>query len=191
MNDELNLITSEEKFEQRTSLIFKILNILFITLFVVVLGFTIYSYNEFNKLLEVENALKAQKESLLNETVQYDTEQRLMRDLTHRYASFKKFSGEIEDFSEILREIYARSLGLNIEIMTITFSYEEKEAAIRVKSSSEQFTRFVNNLKNTNYRGEGTVYPDLFFPSNKNEEVDQAIREYIVYIKYNPEVLKK
>ena len=75
--------------------------------------------------------------------------------------------------------------------MTINFNYELKEVSIRVKANSEQFTRFVNNLKNQEFKGEGTIYPNLFFASEKNEEVDQAIREYIVYIKYRPEVIKK
>jgi hypothetical protein len=191
MNDNLNLITSEEKFEQRTSLIFKILNILFILILLVTLSFSAYSYSENNKLKEIENNLSNQKNLLISEVSKFTNDEKLLREITHRYAIYKKFHIGIEDFSEIVKEIYVRSVGTGVEIMTINFNSDDKEASIRVKSSSEQFTRFVNNLKNTDFKGEGTLYPTLFFPSSKNEEVDQAIKEYIVYIKYKPEVLKK
>ena len=191
MNDNLNLITSEEKFEQRTSLIFKILNILFILILLVTLSFSAYSYSENNKLKEIENNLSNQKNLLISEVSKFTNDEKLLREITHRYAIYKKFHIGIEDFSEIVKEIYVRSAGTGVEIMTINFNSDDKEASIRVKSSSEQFTRFVNNLKNTDFKGEGTLYPTLFFPSSKNEEVDQAIKEYIVYIKYKPEVLKK
>jgi hypothetical protein len=191
MNDNLNLITSEEKFEQKTSLIFKILNILFILILLVTLSFSAYSYSENNKLKEIENNLSNQKNLLISEVSKFTNDEKLLREITHRYSIYKKFHVGIEDFSEIVKEIYVRSLGTGVEIMTINFNSDDKEASIRVKSSSEQFTRFVNNLKNTDFKGEGTLYPTLFFPSSKNEEVDQAIKEYIVYVKYKPEVLKK
>jgi hypothetical protein len=191
MDNDLNLITGEEIFEQKTSLIFKILNILFVLVFLVTLGFSIYSYIENNKLLEIENNLQSQKESLLTQLAGFSSEESVLRDVIHRYDVYSDFHSQIEDFSEIVKEIYIRALGTNIEIMTINFNYENKEISIRVKSTSEQFTRFVNNLKNPDFKGEGTIYPNLFFPSERNEEVDQAIREYIVYVKYRPEVVKK
>jgi len=191
MNDNLNLITSEERFEQKTSLIFRFLNIFFIVLLLVTIGFSVYSYLENNKLKAIEDNLSSQKNLLINEISSYTDDEKLLREISHRYAIYKKFSLEIEDFSEIIKEIYIRSVGTGVEIMTINFNSEEKEVSIRVKSNSEQFTRYVNNLKNLEFKGEGTLYPTLFFPSSKNEEVDQAIKEYIVYIKYKPEVLKK
>lgn len=191
MNDNLNLITSEERFEQKTSLIFKFLNILFILILLITVGFSIYSYIENNKLKVVENNLNSEKNQLLAEIGNYSNDEKVLREITHRYSIYKKFHTGIEDFSEIVKEIYIRSAGTGVEIMTINFNYDDKEASIRVKSSSEQFTRFVNNLKNTEFKGEGSLYPTLFFPSSKNEEVDQAIKEYIVYVKYKPEVLKK
>lgn len=191
MNDNLNLITSEERFEQKTSLIFKFLNILFILILLITTGFSVYSYIEDNKLKEIESNLSSEKNQLLTEISNYVNDEKILREITHRYLIYKKFHSEVEDFSEIVKEIYIRSAGTGVEIMTINFNYDDKEASIRVKSSSEQFTRFVNNLKNTEYKGEGSLYPTLFFPSSKNEEVDQAIKEYIVYVKYKPEVLKK
>jgi hypothetical protein len=191
MNDNLNLITSEEKFEQKTSVFFKALNILFILVLLVTIGFSIYSYLEFNKLKNVEDTLSSQKQQLISEVSRFSTEDKLLREIIHRYVIYKKFHLEIEDFSEIVKEVYVRSIGTGVEVMTINFSYDDKEISIRVKSSSEQFTRFVNNLKNTEFKGEGTLYPTLFYPSSKNEEVDQAIKEYIVYVKYKPEVLQK
>jgi len=191
MNDNLNLITSEERFEQRTSLIFKIVTIFFITFLFVTVVYSIYSYIEFNKLKDIENNLISQKSDLSSKINQFSKEEKLMRDVKHRFGIYKKFHAEIEDFSEIVKEIYFRAVGTNVEIMTINFNYDDKEASIRVKSSSEQFTRFVNNLKNTDFKGAGSLYPTIFYPSPKNEEVDQAIKEYIVYIKYRPEVLKK
>jgi len=48
--NELNLITPEEKFEQNTSNIFKILNVLFISLLLVTIGFSYYSYQKHKEL---------------------------------------------------------------------------------------------------------------------------------------------
>ena len=191
MDKGLNLITNEERFEQRTSLLFRIINIVFIVVLVFVIGFSIYSYRELNKLKNVENDLSTQKQSLLNNISSFTTQEQLIRDINHRYKIYKNFKDQIEDSSEINREVYARSLGTSVEIMNINFNYEIKEVEIRVKSNSEQFTRFVNNLKNEEFNNPNSIYPNLFFPSSKNEEVDQAIREYIVYIKYRPEILKK
>lgn len=190
MNNNLNLITTEEKFEQKTSLIFKILNIFFIVSLIAATGFSIYSFIEFNKLKQVENNLKLEKDGLLTQVASYSNQEQLIRAINHRFSIYKNFHDQIEDSSEIVREIYARALGTSVEIMNINFSYENKEVEIRVKSNSEQFTRFVNNLKNEDFKNPESRYPSLFFPSPKNEEVDQAIREYIVFIKYRPEVLK-
>ena len=136
MNDNLNLITSEEKFEQRTSLIFKILNILFILILLVTLSFSAYSYSENNKLKEIENNLSNQKNLLISEVSKFTNDEKLLREITHRYAIYKKFHIGIEDFSEIVKEIYVRSAGTGVEIMTINFNSDDKEASIRVKSSS-------------------------------------------------------
>lgn len=191
MNEELNLLTKEEKFEQQTSLIFRILNIIFIVIFFVTLGFSIYSYLELSKLLKIEDALKSQKTTLLTQISSFSSIETTLRDTINRYKVYQEFSSEIEDVSEIVKEIYIRAYGTSVDIMTINFNYDLKEVSIRVRANSEQFTRFVNNLKNQEFKGEGTLYPNLFFASDKNEEVDQAIREYIVYIKYRPEVIKK
>jgi hypothetical protein len=191
MNDGLNLITSEERFEQKTSLFFNILNILLVIVLISSIGFSVYSYIENEKLKAVETSLISQKNQIISQINNYTTDEALFREISHRFQIYSSFHAEIEDFSEIVKEIYIRTVGTGVEIMTINFNYENKEISIRVKSSSEQFTRFVNNLKNTDYKGEGTLYPNLFFPSSKNEEVDQTIKEYIVYIKYNPEVIKK
>lgn len=191
MDKELNLITSEEKFEQKTSLIFKILNIFFIAFLILTLGFSIYSFIQFNKLKQIEDNLKSEKDSLVSQATGYFDQEKLIRGINHRFRIYKEFHDQIEDSSEVVREIYARSVGVSVEIMNINFNYENKEVEIRIKSNSEQFTRFVNNLKNEDFKNPESKYPNLFFPSSKNEEVDQAIKEYIVFIKYRPEVLKK
>lgn len=191
MNDELNLLTNEEKFEQKTSLIFRILNIVFVVLFLIIASYSVYSYLEYSKLTKIEDELKSQKAGLLTELGAFVSEDNLIRDTIHRFNVYQNFSGQIEDISEIVKEIYVRAFGTSVEILTINFNYDSKEISIRVRSSSEQFTRFVNNLKNPEFKGEGSLYPNLFYPSSKNEEVDQAIKEYIVYIKYKPEVIKK
>jgi len=191
MNEGLNLITNEEKFEQRTSLIFKIINISFIFFLLIVISFSIYSYNQLSKLKLIEESLRNEKKSFLNKLSAFVSEEQVLRDVIFRYKIYNNFSGQIEDVSEIIKEIYFRANGTTVEIMTINFDYDQKEISIRVKSTSDQFTRFVNNLKNTNFNNGASPYPNLFYPSSKNEEVDQAIKEYIVYIKYRPEVLKK
>jgi len=191
MNDGLNLLTKEEIFEQKTSVIFKILNIIFGVILFFTVSYSIYSYIEFNKLKEIESSLLVTKNSLLSSISSYSLEESQIREISYRYSIYNKFNNEIDDFSEIIKEIYFRASGTNVEIMTINFDYEEKEVSVRVRSSSEQFTRFVGNIKDTDYKEAETLYPTLFFPSSKNEEVDQAIREYIVYVKYRPEVLRK
>lgn len=191
MNENLNLITPEEKFEQKTSVFFRFLNIFFGLVLFLSIGYSLYSYLEFNKLLEIESNLKSQKETLLAEARSFSNEEKLLRDISYMFGIYKDFRGQIVDFSEIVKEVYIRAIGTGVEIVAINFSYDDQEISVRVRSTSEQFTRFVNNLKNTEYKGESTLYPNLFYPSAKNEEVDQAIREYIVFVKYKPEVLKK
>lgn len=191
MDNDLNLITKEENFEQKTVLVFKILNILFGVILFVTFSFSIYSYIELNKLKVVENGLRSQKDVLSSSVANYNSQEKLLREVNHRYGIYKNFKNEIEDYSEVIREIYVRALGTSVEVININFNYDNKEIQIRVKSNSEQFTRFVNNLKNEDFKGESSVYPNLFYPSSKNEEVDQAIKEYIVYINYRPEVIKK
>lgn len=156
-----------------------------------VASYSAYAYNQLSKLKLVESDSRSQKENLLAKVSSFLEEDKILREVIYRYKIYSSFSNQIEDVSEIVKEIYFRASGTSVEIMTINFNYEAKEISIRVKSTSEQFTRFVNNLKNTNYKDSKSPYPALFYPSAKNEEVDQAIKEYIVYIKYRPEVLKK
>ena len=85
MNDELNLLTQEEKFEQQTSLIFRILNIIFISIFIVTLGFSIYSYLELSKLLKIEEELKSSKNNLLTQISAFSSIEATLIDTIRMY----------------------------------------------------------------------------------------------------------
>ena len=89
--NELNLITPEEKFEQNTSNVFKVLNILFISLLLVTIGFSIYAYKNNQVLVSQKNTLVSQIDSLKSDISGYTTEELLLRNIDIKYTTYLIF----------------------------------------------------------------------------------------------------
>jgi hypothetical protein len=92
------------------------------------------------------------------------------------------------NYAEIIKEIYARSEGTTITVKDIVFTQGKNEVSVKVITEADQFTKFVSNMKSIDFTG--SKYPKLFSPSEKNEEVNQATKEYIVYVTFNPAEIK-
>lgn len=188
--NEVNLITPEEKFEQKTSTLFRFLNISSVVLFLIVLGFSIYAFTENSKLSTKINDLNSKIASLKATNEGYQDEEILLRDIDLKYRTYSNLEKERLPYSEIIYEIYVRAFGTNVKVKNISF-LPNNEISIRVISEADQFTRFVGRIKSTNFQDTNSRYGNLFLPSEKDEEVNQAQKEYVVYIKFKPEVVKK
>ena len=85
--NELNLITPEEKFEQNTTNLFKVLNIIFISLLLVTIGLSIFSYRNNQTLSSQKAGLVSRMDTLKNEISGYNTEELLLRNLQIKYTT--------------------------------------------------------------------------------------------------------
>lgn len=188
--NEVNLITPEEKFEQKTSLFFYILNISSIILFVVFASFSTYAYIQNSSLGNQKTILNNKINELKDINQGFQEEEVLLRDINLKYQSYLSIEKDRINFSEVIYEIYVRAFSTGVAVKNISF-LADNEISIRVVSEADQFTRFVTRIKNTNFTDTNSRYPTLFFPSAKDEEVNQAQKEYVVYIKFKPEVVKK
>ena len=186
--NELNLITPEEKFEQNTSNVFKILNILFISLLLVTIGFSIYSYKNNQVLTTQKNALVSQIDALKSDISGYSVEELLLRNIDIKYTTYSITKKNKVNYAEVIKEIYARTEGTTITVKDIVFTQNKNEVSVKVITEADQFTKFVSNMKSTDFKD--SKYPKLFTASEKNEEVNQATKEYIVYVNFNPAEIK-
>jgi hypothetical protein len=187
----LNLLTPEERASQTTEYVFKIIDAVFIFILISMIGLSIYSYNSKNKLESQIITLEEEKNSLMTELSNYTSEEFLLRDVSKRLTIYDSFITRKYDSSLILKELYARAWQLNLSISNISFDTNNSEITIKLTTDTDQFTRFINNLKNQNFQGEYSVYPNLFYASEKNEQVNQATKEFIVFIKFRPEIVQK
>jgi len=188
---DLNLLTPEERASQTTSYVFKIVDAISIFVLIAIIGLSIYSYNSKNRLESQIILLEEEKNSLLSELSGYSSEEFLLRDISKRLNIYDGFISRKYDSSLVLKELYARAWQLNLSISSISFDTNNSEITIRLTTDTDQFTRFINNLKNQNFQGEFSKYPNLFFASEKNEQVNQATKEFVVFIKFRPEVVQK
>lgn len=186
--NELNLITPEEKFEQNTSNVFKVLNILFISLLLVTIGFSIYAYRNNQVLVSQKNTLVSQIDSLKSDISGYTSEELLLRNIDIKYTTYSATRKNIVNYAEVIKEIYARTEGTSITVKDIIFTQNKNEVSVKVITEADQFTKFVSNMKSSDFKD--SKYPKLFSSSEKNEEVNQATREYIVYVNFNPAEIK-
>ncbi len=186
--NELNLITPEEKFEQNTSNVFKVLNILFISLLLVTIGFSIYAYKNNQVLVSQKNALVSQIDSLKSDISGYTTEELLLRNIDIKYTTYSATRKNTVNYAEVIKEIYARTEGTSITVKDIIFTQNKNEVSVKVITEADQFTKFVSNMKSNDFKD--SKYPKLFSSSEKNEEVNQATKEYIVYVNFNPAEIK-
>lgn len=186
--NELNLITPEEKFEQNTSNIFKILNVVSIALVLVAAGFSYFSYQKHRELKAEKDYLLNQVESLKKDLSGFTAEELLLRNISIKYNTYSSMKKTNIQYGEIIREIYSRSTGLTLNVKEIIFTQDKNEVSIKVVTEADQFTRFVANMKTQDFKD--SKYPKLFSSSDRNEEVNQATKEYIVYVKFDPAQIK-
>ena len=187
---DLNLLTPEERISQTTKKVFKVVDIIAVFLLIIVAGFSIFAFNSKLKLEQEIKQLEDRKNELTSELSGFTEEESLIRDIAKRYDIYNNFQGRRFNTGEVIRELYARAWQLDLEITNITFDSENNEISIRVVSETEEFSKFVVNLKNENFSGEFSKYSKLFYASEKNEQVNQASKEYIVFIKFRPEEVK-
>ena len=186
--NELNLITPEEKFEQNTTNLFKVLNIIFISLLLVTIGLSIFSYRNNQTLSSQKAGLVSRMDTLKNEISGYNTEELLLRNLQIKYTTYSTTNKNKVNYAEIIKEIYARTEGTTLVVKDIVFTQGKNEVSVKVITEADQFTKFVSNMKTSEFKD--SKYPNLFTPSEKNEEVNQATKEYIVYVNFNPSEIK-
>jgi len=188
---DLNLLTPEERASQTTSYVFKIIDAVSLFILITVIGLSIYSYNSKNKLESQIINLEEQKNTLITELSEYKVYEGMLRDIDRKLTIHDNFVKRKYDSSLILKELYARAWQLNVNISNINFDTNNSEITLNLTSDTDQFTRFINNLKSQNFQGEFSNYPNLFFTSEKNEQVDQVSKQFTVYIKFRPEVIQK
>jgi hypothetical protein len=186
--NELNLITPEEKFEQNTTNLFKILNIIFISLLLVTIGVSVFSYRNNQSLSSQKAILVSRIDALKNEISGYSSEELLLRNLDIKYSTYSATNKSKVNYAEIIKEIYIRTEGTTLVVKDIVFTQGKNEVSVKVITEADQFTKFVSNMKTSEFKD--SKYPNLFTPSDKNEEVNQATKEYIVYVNFNPTEIK-
>jgi len=188
---QLNLITPEERVSQVTKKVFKIVDIVAVFILIVVAGFSIFSFNSRLKLESEINKLQTEKDDLVSEISGYTEEESLIRSSAKRFDIYNSFQDKRFNTGDVIRELYARAWQLDLEITNITFDSQNNEISVRVISETDQFSKLVNNLKNENFSGEFSKYPKLFYASEKNEQVNQATKEFVVCVKFRPEEVRQ
>lgn len=186
--NEVNLITPEEKLEQKASTVLKVVDIVFIFLTILTIGLSYFSYVNYQKINSEKQSLDAKVSQLRTDINDYQAEELLLRNLKIKYTTYSQTISNKVPYPEIIVEIYSRAQGLNLNIKDINFDPVKNEISIKVLSEADQFTEFVANIKSNNFSK--SKYPALFSQSDKNEEVNQAIKEYVVYVKYNVSEIK-
>lgn len=184
---EINLLTSEEKLEQKIQVISKVLNIVLGLGLVIAGGLGYYFNNLVQPLLVEKSELDAQVTSLRSEVTQYSTEELALRDINARYVVAQKFRNEKILYELLMKEIYERNTSGGVVIKTITVTTEKDLVAVRVTSDSTSFKRFVDNLKASQV-SESNI-KDLFSNSGIPEDVNEVSKEYVVTVKYNKGLL--
>jgi len=187
---ELNLLTPEERVSQSTKKVFKVVDIIAVFILIVVAGFSIFAFNSRLKLEFEINQLESKKQDLISELSGYTEEETLVRGISKRFDIYNTFQNKRFNTGEVIRELYARAWQLDLEVTNITFDSQNNEISIRVVSETDQFSKFVSNLKNENFSGEYSKYPKLFYASEKNEQVNQATKEFVVFVKFRPGEVK-
>ena len=185
--NEINLLTTEEKLEQKIQLFTKILNIILGILLIIVGGIGYY-FNTLNQpLLSEKSSLETNLASLRAQVLDYSTEEVKLRDLKLKYDSARSFTDQKVLYEKLIRDIYERNVSGGVIIKTISIDSEKSFVSIRVSADSSSFKRFVDNLKASQVSDSNIK--DLFSNSGIPEDVNEVTKEYVVTVKYNKGVL--
>lgn len=184
---EINLLTNEQKLDQKLHVYFKFINVFLVLCFLGVSGITYYYYTLYAPLLEEKNKMETKVLNIKTELVSYSEEELALRDIKNRYDLAMRFKGEKVLFEKIIVDIYQRNISGGVKFKTITFNNDKKIVSIRVSADSTSFKRFVDNIKAVSV-AENNI-KSLFSPSDVPEEVNEVSKEYVVTVRYSPEKL--
>jgi len=184
---EINLLTVEEKLEQKIQLITKILSIVLGLGLLIVGGLGYYFNSLLEPLISEKNSLDSKISTLRTELSLYSEEEVILRDIKARYEVAEKFRNEKIMYELLMKEIYERNTSGGVVIKTITVTTEKDLVSVRVSADSTSFKRFVDNLKSPQVNE--TNIKDVFSNSGIPEDVNEVSKEYVVTVKYNKGVL--
>jgi hypothetical protein len=184
---EINLLTNEQKLDQKLHVYFKFINVFLVLCFLGVSGITYYYYTLYAPLLEEKNKMETKVLNIKTELVSYSEEELALRDIKNRYDLAMRFKGEKVLFEKIIVDIYQRNISGGVKFKTITFNNDKKIVSIRVSADSTSFMRYFDNIKAVSV-AENNI-KSLFSPSDVPEEVNEVSKEYVVTVRYNPEKL--
>jgi hypothetical protein len=180
---EINLLTTEEKLEQKIDLYTKVSNVILVILLLVVGGLGYYFNTLTNPLIEEKNDLDSKISTLKKEITEFSKEESELRDVKLRYDAANKFLNEKILYEKVMREIYERNVSGGVTIKTITINTDKDLVSVRVSSDSTSFKRFVDNLKSPQV-SENNI-KNIFSNSGVPEDVNEVSKEYVVTVKYN------
>ncbi len=184
---EINLLTSEEKLEQKIQLYTKIANI-FLILTMLAVGSLGYYFNTLLQPLKNEkDSLDSKLTSLRKDIAEYSKEEIQLRDIKARFDAAQKFEGDKVLYEKVMRDIYERNISGGVVIKTITVDTDKDLVSVRVTADSTAFKRFVDNLKASKVNDSNIE--NLFSNSGVPEDVNEVSKEYVVTVKYNKGLL--
>lgn len=180
---EINLLTTEEKLEQKIDLYTKILNIFLVILLLIASGFGYYFNTLTEPLVSEKNSLDSKISSLRKEIADYTKEEGDLRDIKLRYDTANKFLNEKILYEKVMKEVYERNVSGGVVIKTISIDSNKDLVSVRVSSDSTSFKRFVDNLKAPQV-SESNI-KNIFSNSGVPEDVNEVSKEYVVTVKYS------
>jgi len=180
---EINLLTTEEKLEQKIKFYTKILNILLALVLLFAAGFGYYFNTLYQPLLTEKNNLDNKINSLKNEIVSFSNEENTLREMKNKYDTAKNFKDSKVLYELVVRQVYERNISGGVIIKTISLDTDKELVSVRVSSDSTSFKRFVDNLKASQVND--ASIKNIFLNSGIPEEVNEVSKEYVVTVKYN------
>jgi len=181
--NEINLLTTEEKLEQKIQFFTKISNI-FLTIILFIFAGVGYYFNTLTQpLIKEKTNLDAAISTLKSQLTDYSNEELSLLEIKTKYDVAKKFYDQKISYELLIRDIYERNISGGVTIKTISIDTDKDLVSIRVTADSTYFKRFVDNLK-TSQASESNI-KDLFSNSGIPEDVNEVSKEYVVTVKFN------
>lgn len=180
---EINLLTNEEKLEQKLKFYTRILNVVLLLILLGLSGLSYYYSTLMNPLKLEKESLDNKISSLKSEIASYSDEELSLRELKLRFDSASKFESEKVLYEKIMLEVYERNISGGVDIKTININTDRSLVTVRVSSDSSSFKKFVDNLKAESVKE--TSIKNLFLNSGIAEEVNEVTKEYVVTVRFD------